>query len=126
MFATGVQHKLNAYHALVGDFGEETTPHTHPYLVEWRVATERLDENGFATDIAAMEAVIAEELSAIDGVLLNDLPYFEDRQTSLENVCTFLHERFKTALEKREAAPPESIMTVRIWESDTAWASFEG
>lgn len=131
MFRTGVRANLNAYHALVGNFEEETSPHPHPYLVEWRVSTDHLDENGFAADIAAMEAVLAEELGRIDGVFLNDLPFFAERQTSLENLCLFLHERLGTALKHKtgggtERAAPATTMEVRIWESDTAWASYEG
>ena len=126
MFRTGVRGNLNAYHALVGDFAEETTPHTHPYLVEWTVFSERLDENGFAADIAAMEAVMREQLSEIDGVYLNDLPFFAERQSSLENLCVFLHGRLGGALEKRTGRPPAERMEVKIWESDTAWASYEG
>jgi 6-pyruvoyl-tetrahydropterin synthase len=125
LFQTGVRHHLNAYHALVGDFGEETTPHTHPYLVEWTVSADHLDENGFATDISAMEETIAEELARVDGVLLNDLEFFAERQTSLENLCLFLHQRLAASLAAKSTATwSPSGMEVKIWESDTAWASY--
>jgi 6-pyruvoyl-tetrahydropterin synthase len=120
MFKTGVKHNLNAYHALRGDFGEESIPHTHPYIVEWTVWNDDLDENGFATDIAAMEQAMKDLSEELDGVFLNDLPFFSGRQTSLENLSMYLHDRLKAALDR---APKR--MEVAIWESDSAYASYE-
>ena len=128
MYQTGIQRRFNARHALVGDFGDERTPHTHSYLVEWIRGRRELDENGFATDIAAMEAVLEEELAAIDDRLLNDMPFFAGIQTSLENVCRFLHYRLENNLVRRTGEREQSDRhntVVRIWENDSAWASYE-
>ncbi len=128
MYRTGVQRRFTARHALVGDFGDESTPHTHSYLVEWIRESRDLDENGFATDIAAMEAALEDELTAIDDRLLNDMPFFAQIQTSLENVCRFLHSRLETNLIHRTGdrdASDQDNSVVRIWENDSAWASYE-
>lgn len=128
MYQTGVRKRFNARHALIGDFGDERTPHTHSYLVEWIRTSRELDENGFATDIAAMEAALEEELAAIDDRLLNDLPFFSSIQTSLENVCRFLHLQLEKNLFRRTGERVQSDRnnsTVRIWENEFAWASYE-
>lgn len=119
MFKTGIRHKLNAYHALRGDFGPESEPHTHPYLVEWTVWNDTLDENGFATDISAMEEHISQLSAELDGIFLNDLPFFEGKQTSLENLAVYLHRRLMESLDR---APKR--MEITIWESESAYASY--
>ncbi len=128
MYQTGVQRRFNARHFLVGDFGDETAPHTHSYLVEWIRTSASLDANGFSTDISAMEAALEEELSRIDDELLNDMPWFAGKQTSLENVCRFLWESLEENLKKRIGGVAENDMQrscIRIWENDSAWASYD-
>lgn len=120
MFRTGVRRNFEAYHALRGDFGAETEPHTHPYVIEWVVHSETLDENGFAADIARMDEVLGEVIGDLEGVFLNDLPYFQLRQTSLENLAVYLH----SLLDRAFGHPDESEMEVTIWESETAFASY--
>ncbi len=120
MYRTAVIRPLNAHHYLQGDFGRESEPHTHPYQVEWIRQNRELDENGFATDIAAMERTLEMVLEQIDNRLLNDLPFFHERQTSLENVARYLAERLDGELPQ-----PGSRTEIKIWESATAWASYE-
>lgn len=128
MFATGIQQNLQARHYLQGDFGEESQPHSHPYQVELICRTPKLDSNGFSTDIDFLESSLSRILTEIDNVLLNDLPYFKDRQPSLENLCVYIFERMlfmsRSGEEKSVGLPQE--IEIRIWESATAWASYTG
>lgn len=119
MFATGIQHNLRARHYLRGNFGEEARPHSHPYRVELICRTPDLDANGFSTDIDLLESALASTLGQIDDVLLNELPYFRERQPSLENLCRYIFDSLKEAL-----APTAREIEIRIWESATAWASY--
>ena len=123
MFAAGVKKGLNARHFLEGDFGEESVPHSHPYAVELVCRSQLLDENGFSTDIAAMESALEAVLNEIDDVLLNDLPFFGDKQPSLENLCIYLAKSVRAGLIERGSEPAEPL-EIRIWESDSAWASY--
>ena len=68
---------------------------------------------------------LAEVISGIDGKMLNDLPFFKGKQTSIENtahhLCNSLYE-----LLRQEGYP---LYTMRQWEivvrdSDDAWASY--
>ena len=120
MFKTGVIRPLNAHQVLRGDFGPESEPHTHPFEIEWIRTAHELDENGFSTDIAAMEHTLESVLGEIDNKLLNDLPFFQNRQTSLENLACYLAERLDEALPQ-----PGSANEIKIWESKTAWASYD-
>lgn len=123
MFATGVKRKLNARHFLAGDFGEESVPHSHPYEIELVCRSRTLDTNGFSTDIAAMESALETTLREIDDVLLNDLPFFSGKQPSLENLCIYLAAAIRSDLAER-GTEPDAPLEIRIWESDSAWASF--
>ncbi len=123
MFATGVKRNLTARHFLAGDFGEESVPHSHPYEVELVCRSRELDANGFSTDIAAMENALEDVLKSVDDVLLNDLPFFADKQPSLENLAIYLTAELRRELAACGAEPAEPL-EIRIWEAPTAWASY--
>lgn len=122
MFTAGVQRRFVARHFLAGAGQAEAVPHDHPYLVEWRCSSRRLNSRGFAADIAAMEAGLERILGGLDSVLLNDLPFFRDRQASLENLALYLH--FLLRELDIDSGSRRPRLEVIIWESDTAWASF--
>ena len=92
MYRVGVKGKFQARHFLVGDFGDETTPHSHEYTVNWSLKTVDLDENGFSLDIALLEETLEIVLRDLDERLLNDFAFFETRQPSVENTASFLHD----------------------------------
>lgn len=125
MYRVGVKGSFQARHFLTGDFGDETTPHTHEYTVDWMLATQELDENGFSLDISILEEVLEIVLRDLDERLLNDLEYFEFRQVSVENTAAFLNEMLFGILEEREFPIARVVeREIKIWESDTAWASY--
>ena len=125
MFQVGIKNRFRAGHFLRGDFGEETRPHEHDYVLEWICSTVALDENGFSVDIALMEELLAAVADSIQGKLLNDLEFFRDRQPSVENMARFIHRRLSDALEGRGYPLPTILQSeIKIWESETAWASY--
>ena len=125
MFEVGIVGKFHARHYLVGDFGEETQPHGHDYRVEWTCRRDELDQNGFSVDIALMEEALEVVLAGMSGVLLNDREYFRGKQPSVEHLALFLWRELKDALGRRGFELSGLTGTeVRIWESDTAWASY--
>ncbi len=126
MFCTGIKSSFTARHRLVGDFGDETLPHEHEYVVEWICTVHELDENGFGVNIDLLKEKLELVLSRLDHVLLNDLSFFQNTQTSIENTSRYIAGTLRGELEK-ENYPVSSIAQseVRIWESDDAWASFK-
>jgi hypothetical protein len=56
---------------------------------------------------------------------LNDLPFFQQKQTSVEHFAVFLYEQLVAKLEE-SGFEFEKVKgsEVRIWESDSAWASY--
>lgn len=123
MFQAGVTRPLRARHALANASPEESVPHSHPYRVELICSSRTIDENGYSTDIAAMESALEHVLAAIDDVFLNDLPWFADRPPSLENLACYLAETLRSELSSRGAEPAEPL-ELRIWENEFAWAGY--
>jgi 6-pyruvoyl-tetrahydropterin synthase len=125
MYQVGIRNKFTASHYLTGDFGEESLPHEHEYLVEWVCSTNVLDENGFSVNIAVMEEELQSLVSALAGGRLNDLDFFKDRQVSVENLAHYVHSCLVQGL-KRRGISLASILEfqVRIWESENAWAAY--
>jgi len=125
MYQVGIRNRFQARHFLRGDFGPESSPHEHTYALEWRCRTDSLDGNGFAVDIALMEELLQQEVDGVRGRLLNDMEFFQARQPSVENMARFFHRRLSDALEAR--GYPVARITgseLRIWESESAWASY--
>ena len=125
MYQVGIKNTFKAGHFLHGDFGEETIPHEHEYVVEWICAANELDENGFSVDIAVMEEELQELVVQIQGTSLNDLEFFKNRQVSVENLARYILVNLTAALKQRRF-PVSSIREsqIKIWESETAWAAY--
>ncbi|GAB4222177.1 MAG: hypothetical protein Kow009_13890 [Spirochaetales bacterium] len=122
-YRVGVHSKMEVMHFLVGDFGEETVPHSHDYLVEWVCTASSLDENGFSVNIAVMEEILAREVEFLKGRILNDLPYFRTKQTSVENFAEYLLSTLMNRLKESEGTETIRSAEVIVRESSTAWAS---
>ena len=117
---------MDVGHFLVGDFGDESRPHRHDYEVELRFEVEQLDERGFSVDIALMKEFLAEIAAELAGTLLNDHPFFSERQTSVENFARFVHTRLVDLAGRQSDNPFDGSASseVVVWEADNAWASY--
>jgi 6-pyruvoyltetrahydropterin/6-carboxytetrahydropterin synthase len=125
MYRVCVTGSFSAVHSLVGDFAEETIPHSHDYLLEWRYTVPSLDEQGFAVNIAHMEAARDEVFALVAGRNLNDEPFFRGRQTSIENLARYFSTTLEEHLRSKGFSRRDIIENeVRLWENDHAWASY--
>ncbi len=126
MYRVGIKRQFTCSHYLVGDFDEESRPHSHVYTVEWSCSSGGLDENGFSVDISLLEATLETILNRVTGKLLNDFPFFQDKQTSVEYFAVFLYDQLVGKLEESgfDFNRVEGS-EIRIWESDSAWASYK-
>jgi len=125
MYRVGIKGSLPVRHYLRGDFGPESAPHGHEYVIEWSFTVSELDQRGFAVDIAAMEKARDLVVGRCAGMTLNDHPFFSERQTSIENAARFLLNELDAELDRlgfdrRRVTAAE----LAVWESPTAWASW--
>lgn len=82
---------------------------------------ESLDQHGYMVDIVDVEKNLEAIVDYYRDKTLNDLTEFAELNPSIEHftriVCEQLAERIK--------ANNLSLMTVKIWENDIAWASYQ-
>ncbi len=121
MYTLAVQRRFEATHHLIGgDWGAENDPHSHPYRMELQLHGDKLDQHGYLVDIVDVEKNLDELLSRYANADLNALSEFAGLNPSLEHFARILCEQ----LASRLRAVTLNTLTVQLWESDIAWASF--
>ncbi len=125
MYSTGIKNSFTARHKLIGDFGDESLPHEHSYVIEWICTVLELDENGFGVNIDILNEKLEKITESLNRTFLNDLAFFKGKQTSIENTAHYITVSLFKELEN-ESYPVSTIerSEVKIWESETAWASY--
>ncbi len=122
MYTVAVKRDFVAQHFLIGgDWGSENKWHSHHYVVELQLAGATLDQHGYLVDIVDIEANLEALVAYFQDKTLNDLPEFAGLNPSIEHFARILC----TQLAERIQAKTLSILTVKIWENEIAWASFQ-
>ena len=121
MYSVAVQRKFVAQHFLIGgDWGAENHKHSHAYAIELILSGDRLDQHGYLVDIVDIEHHLDGLVAYYRDQTLNELPEFSGLNPSIEHfariVCATLAARLK--------ANTLTAMTVKLWETDIAWASY--
>ena len=120
-FEVGVLADFVAQHYLVGgDFGPEGSLHSHHYRVELTVSGRQLDRHGFLVDIVRLREELARVVDGYRDRTLNDLPDFAGLNPGVEVVARAMAVSLARALADENAGP----LTIKLWENDTAWASY--
>jgi 6-pyruvoyltetrahydropterin/6-carboxytetrahydropterin synthase len=122
MYTVAVKRNFIAGHFLTGgDWGAENERHAHHYQVELQLHGESLDEHGYLVDIVAIEQALDALVDGYRDCTLNDLPEFQGLNPSIEHFSRILCQ----ALAGRIQAANIQTMTVRLWENEIAWASYQ-
>ncbi len=120
-FEVGVLADFVAQHYLAGrDFGPEGSLHSHHYRVELVVSGAELDQHGFLVDIVPLRAELDELLGRYRDRTLNDLPEFAGLNPGVEVVARAM----AVSLDRALAGETLRTLTLKLWENDTAWASY--
>lgn len=121
MYAVAVKRDFKAQHHLIGgDWGEEGHIHTHHYCVELQLRGAELDRHGCVADIAEVESLLDTQVRYYKNQTLNDMPEFTGLNPSIERFAFILCKAFTEKIK----APGVRVVTVTVWESDIAWASY--
>ncbi len=122
MYHVAVRRDFVAQHFLIGgDWGPENQKHSHHYQLELELAGEELDEHGYLVDIVDIEANLEKQVNAYRDHTLNDLPEFQGINPSIEHFSEILCRTLSQAIR----ATNIQRITVRLWENNIAWASYE-
>lgn len=121
MYTVAVQRKFVAQHFLIGgDWGAENERHSHHYVIEFQLEGASLDQHGYLVDIVDIEFNLDALVTEYRDQTLNDMPAFAGLNPSIEHFSRILCE----SLNERIAAPNISVLTVKLWENEIAWAAY--
>ncbi len=113
---------FSAAHAIRGHTRGCENLHGHNYRVRVHLAAERLDELGMVLDFADVKAMMQEILGPFDHRVINDIPPFDERNTTAELFSLYVYEEVERRL---SAAGRVRVARVEVWENDTACAIYE-
>lgn len=108
------------HYLTVPNCGAENEWHSHHFAVEVRLAGKKLNEHGYLIDIVELEDAIDALIARYEDATLNDLPEFDGLNPSIEHFSRI----FWKKLDDRLSTASPDQMIVRIWEDETAWASY--
>jgi 6-pyruvoyltetrahydropterin/6-carboxytetrahydropterin synthase len=122
MYTVSVTRDFIARHFLIGgDWGPENYEHAHHYRVEVQLEGAFLDQHGYLVDIVDIEGKLESVVEIYRDKILNELPEFSGLNPSIEHFARIFSEGLSSDLE----APNLAAITVKIWENEIAWASFQ-
>lgn len=121
MYKLNIKEDFVAQHYLTTPgCGAENEWHSHHFEVEVTLEGSELNEHGYLLDIVELESALGDLLDRYRDATLNDLPEFSGMNPSIEHFARIFWSRLHDRLPTGEIEG----MTVRIWEDESAWASY--
>jgi 6-pyruvoyltetrahydropterin/6-carboxytetrahydropterin synthase len=128
-----------AAHAIRGHTGGCENLHGHNYRVRVHLRARSLDKLGMVLDFADLKAIMQEILGPFDHRLLNEVPPFDERNTTAELLAQHVYDEVSRRLAAgsgaagREARDGDvvdeggriRVARVEVWENDTSCAAYE-
>lgn len=118
MYQVRVRRHFDAAHALRGYEGKCESLHGHRYQVVVCLEAEELDEKGLAYDFTTLKQVLDPIIERFDHAYLNEIPPFDDRNPSSENIARVIYEELQGSIDGA------SLSSVEVWESPDAWVTY--
>jgi 6-pyruvoyltetrahydropterin/6-carboxytetrahydropterin synthase len=114
-----VRSSFAAAHRLREYEGNCEQLHGHNWLVEATVESSLLDDRGMAMDFRSIKGALHDILSGMDHKYLNEIPPFDVRNPSSENLARYIFEEMEG-----KVPPPARLRRITVWESDDCRAEF--
>ena len=123
MFEITIEETFAAGHALRNYRGKCENVHGHNYRCQVMVEGEQLDDIGLLVDFVELKRVVHSVLDRLDHTWLNEFPPFDVLNPSAENMAKYIYDEVTSGLGERKGV---RIGSVRLWETDTASATYRG
>ena len=120
MFEVSVEATFSAAHRLTEYKGKCENIHGHNWKVRAVIGKESLDKSGMVLDFVDFKRALNKTLEQLDHKLLNDTPHFKKVNPTSENIARHIYGKLRQAL--RISAGTN--LKVRVWETDTASATY--
>ncbi len=124
MFEVSVEETFAAGHALRNYRGKCENVHGHNYRVRVIIAGEKLDQAGLLVDFSDVKRILRAIIERLDHTFLNDVPPFDELNPSAENMARYFYQEMSRELGGQASSSPVRVAEVKIWETDTATATY--
>src|SRR5690348_5037657 len=121
MFEITIEETFAAGHALRNYRGKCENVHGHNYRCQVSVNGPQLDEIGLLVDFVELKRVVHSVLDRLDHQWLNEFPPFDVLNPSAENMARYIYEQVNDGIKARDGV---RVALVRLWETDTAHATY--
>jgi len=116
--------EFSAAHVLHGYPGACDRVHGHNFKVELEVEASALDEVGMAIDFTMLEVWLAEVAAAFDHRLLNDVPPFDTRNPTAENLAAHFWAELQPRVADLAPGRDLALRAVTVSENDRTSVTF--
>ncbi len=121
MFEVTIEETFAAGHALRNYRGKCENVHGHNYRCQVTVEGADLDSIGLLVDFVELKKVVHGVLDRMDHQWLNEFPPFDVLNPSAENMAKYIYDEVSGGLKSRQHV---RVGLVRLWETDTACATY--
>ena len=121
MFEVTIEETFAAGHALRNYRGKCENVHGHNYRCQVTLEGKELDSIGLLVDFVELKRVVHSVLDRMDHQWLNDFPPFDVLNPSAENMAKYVYDEISGGLNARDGV---RVQSVRLWETDTACATY--
>ena len=120
MFEVSVEQTFAAGHALRNYHGKCENVHGHNYRVLVTLVGQELDSIGLLVDFVEVKKLINGVVDRLDHQFINDLAPFDEINPSAENLAKYFYDKIAAGI----TAGGVRVSEVKIWETDTASATY--
>jgi 6-pyruvoyltetrahydropterin/6-carboxytetrahydropterin synthase len=113
---------FSAAHAIRGHTRGCQNLHGHNYRVRVHLQARELDALGMVLDFADLKAMMQEIVGPFDHRVINEIPPFDERNTTAELLSQHVFEEVERRLAGQERV---RVVRVEVWETETSCAVYE-
>jgi 6-pyruvoyltetrahydropterin/6-carboxytetrahydropterin synthase len=122
MFEISVEQTFAAGHALRNYKGRCENVHGHNFRVQVKIEGDQLDVTGLLVDFIDVKALMGSVIDRLDHQFLNEIPPFDVKNPSAENIAEYFHRELTVHLPA--TAFPVRVREVTVWETDIQSATY--
>ncbi len=125
MYTIFKEFTFSAAHSIRGHTRGCERLHGHNYRVRVHLAAAELDALGMVMDFADLKALTGEVLAPFDHRVINEIPPFDERNTTAELVSEYVFREIEKRLGDERGDGRVTVRRVEVWENESACAIFE-
>ena len=119
MYEVIIEKMFSSAHFLRNYHGKDEPLHGHNWKVQVRFRGPKLVQpEEYLIDFVQVRKILDEIIAKIDYKNINDVPPFDDRNSSAENIAHWIFEEFSKVLPQFKPA------CVTVWETEQGAASY--